>query len=92
MNPIEAGVIIATVAIIASVIKSKRQQPRDHRDYDDQEDDHRDNSDNRNNRESHAVSPKEMQLEIMALKKRVEALEAIVTDKSYSLKREIDDL
>lgn len=34
----------------------------------------------------------QMQLEFMALKKRVEALEAIVTDKHYDLKREIDKL
>lgn len=34
----------------------------------------------------------QMQQQILDLKKRVEALEAIVTDKSYNLKREIDDL
>jgi hypothetical protein len=35
---------------------------------------------------------KQMQLEMMALKKRVEALETIVTDKNYDLKREINQL
>lgn len=38
------------------------------------------------------VDTKALQLEVMALKKRVETLESIVTDKSYDLKREIDSL
>jgi hypothetical protein len=79
MNPFEAIVIIAVFAIIASVIKNKRRHPND----DDRHDQHQDEE---------AVDNQQMQLELMAMKKRVEALEAIVTDKSYNLKREIDDL
>ena len=81
MNPFEAIVIIAVFAIIASVIKNKRRHPNDDDRYD--HDQHQD--------EDTSVS-QQMQLELMALRKRVEALEAIVTDKSYNLKREIDDL
>lgn len=33
-----------------------------------------------------------LKLEIVALKKRIEALETIVTDKNYNLKQEIDQL
>lgn len=82
MNPFEAIVIIAVFAIIASVIKNKRRHPNDDDRYD-QHDQHQDEDTSPN---------QQMQLELMALKKRVEALEAIVTDKSYNLKREIDDL
>ncbi|MCJ8274459.1 MAG: hypothetical protein MJK04_34315 [Psychrosphaera sp.] len=83
MNPFEAIVIIAVVAIIASVIKNKRKHPN--------ADDHNDHNDYNDQDEDTGVS-QQMQLELMALRKRVEALEAIVTDKSYNLKREIDDL
>ncbi len=80
MNPFEAIVIIAVFAIIASVIKNKRRHPNDD-----------DRHDHQQHQEETSVN-QQMQLELMALRKRVEALEAIVTDKSYNLKREIDDL
>lgn len=83
MNPFEAMVIIAIFAIIANVIKSKRvSQPKTKkRSARHEQDDHED-----------VATNQELQLEIMAMRKRIAALEAIVTDKSYDLKKEIDDL
>lgn len=76
MNPFEAIVIIAVFAIIASVIKNKHNNQSQSTEPSSHQDDH----------------VEQMQAQIMDLKKRVETLEAIVTDKSYNLKKDIDNL
>ncbi len=76
MNVFEAIVIIAIFAIIASIIKNKQNK---------QPQAHQQHHNNQPEAE-------QMQAQIMDLKKRIETLEAIVTDKKYNLKREIDDL
>ena len=77
MHVFEAIVIIAVVAIIASVFKSAI------------------NGKGKKNRGDQVEDPnavRELQAEVATLKERVATLETIVTDKSYNLKREIDDL
>lgn len=78
MNIFEAAVIIVVFAIIASVIKNK-QTAKMQKPY-------------RQPEHNKDANTEQMQAQILELKKRVETLEAIVTDKSYNLKREIDDL
>ncbi|MFT4926480.1 MAG: hypothetical protein ACI8WB_002578 [Phenylobacterium sp.] len=71
--------IICTAWTIVTIYKLKHG-PNNHYndgDYDDDEE---------------SGSAKELKLEVMALKKRVEALETIITDKAYDLKQQIDKL
>ena len=87
MGPFEAIVIIVIAVMIANVLKSKNQAKYG------SDRDERDERGERGKRQQHqSQDSKELQLELMAMKKRIEALEAIVTDKSYNLEREIDRL
>lgn len=83
MGPFEAIVIIAVVGMITSVIKSKHKAQAGAKHYPSTDEDKYEYDDQ---------ETRELQLEITAMKKRIEALEAIVTDKNYDLGREIDRL
>ena len=83
MGPFEATVIIVIVVAIASTVKNKQNLRYGRGEKADSEESGQYYDEPEN---------KELQLEIMAMKKRIEALEAIVTDKNFDLRNEIDRL